>query len=92
MKSNESMHPQKRRLLLAIRVLGVLLIVAAAVFLLRSRGNNWGAPRIMVDQQSIDYGYIRFGERRSFKIIVTNEGDGILRFQEKPYIEVLEGC
>jgi hypothetical protein len=45
-----------------------------------------------VDQEKIDYGYVPFGESRSFAIQVTNTGDGTLRLQDEPYIEVVEGC
>jgi hypothetical protein len=45
-----------------------------------------------VDQQKIDYGFVRFGESRAFTIKVTNTGNGTLRFTEDPYIEVVEGC
>jgi mannose-1-phosphate guanylyltransferase len=47
---------------------------------------------IAVDRQTIDYGYVKFGETRAFEFAVTNAGDGVLRFKEKPYIEILEGC
>ena len=69
---------------------GVLLLVAA--FFLARQGVGGGTPSIQVDQQRIDYGYVKFGESRSFTIRVTNTGDGTLRFEEKPYIEVVEGC
>jgi hypothetical protein len=45
-----------------------------------------------VDQDKIDYGYVKFGETRQFALKVTNTGDGTLRFKEQPYLEVLEGC
>jgi len=51
-----------------------------------------GAPRVAVDPESIDYGYVKFDELRAFEIAVTNAGTGVLRFGEKPYIEILEGC
>ena len=76
-----------------IIVFGVILI-AAAVFLLTRPGSvsESGTPQIVVDQQMIDYGYVKFGETRAFEFTVTNAGDGALRFKEKPYIEILEGC
>lgn len=70
---------------------GVLLIIAA-FFLANRGGDGGGTPSIAVDQQKIDFGYIKLGEYRSFKIKVTNNGDGILQFKETPYIEVLQGC
>lgn len=75
---------------------GILVLVA--VFLFTSRGSGGGGasgggtPQIAVDQQKVDYGYVKFGETRSIKIAVTNTGDGVLRFKKKPYIEILEGC
>lgn len=72
---------------------GVLLL--AAVLVLANRGGDAGSggtPAIAVDQQKIDYGYVPFGNNKSFTIKVTNTGDGVLRFKEKPYIQILEGC
>lgn len=72
--------------------LGGLLILAAVLFANQSGGAGGGTPSIKVDQDKIDYGYVKFGENRQFTLKVTNTGDGNLRFKEKPYIEVLEGC
>ncbi len=44
------------------------------------------------DQQTIDYGYVTFGENKSFTIKVTDTGTGPLRFKDQPYVEVLKGC
>ncbi len=72
---------------------GGLLLLAAVLFVNRSGGNTGGGtPRMAVDQNKIDYGYVKFGNNKQFTLKVTNDGDGALRFKEKPYIEVLEGC
>ena len=74
---------------------GILLITAAFFFARQSSGNNnngSGTPVIAADPQKIDYGYVKLGTDETFSIKVTNNGDGILRFTDKPYIEVLEGC
>ncbi len=76
---------------------GLLLIVAAFLFGSRASGsgegdNGTGTPKVSTDPQKIDYGYVQFGNDKTFQIKVTNTGTGILRFKEKPYIEVLEGC
>ena len=68
---------------------GGLLLLAAILFANRSGG---GTPSISVDQQKIDYGYVKFGETKAFTVKITNTGDGTLRFQEQPYIEIVEGC
>lgn len=67
------------------------LLIAAAAFLFANQSGG-GTPSIAVDQDSIDYGYVKYGEQRQFKIKVTNTGDGTLRFKEQPRVEVLEGC
>ena len=71
---------------------GGLLILAAILFANRNGGGSGGTPSISVDQNKIDYGYVKFGENKQFTLTVINKGDGNLRFKEKPYIEVLEGC
>ena len=70
---------------------GGLLLLATVLFANRS-GEGGGTPSISVDEQKIDYGYVKFGETRSIAVKVTNSGDGTLRFKEQPYIEVVEGC
>jgi hypothetical protein len=77
---------------------GVLVLVA--VFLLANKAggaggggsSTSGTPRIAVDPAKLDYGYVQFGNDKTFKIKVSNTGDGVLRFSEQPYVEVLEGC
>jgi hypothetical protein len=71
---------------------GVLLIIAAVFLANRGGGAGGGTPSIAVGQQKIDYGDVKFGVNKTFAIKVTNTGDGTLRFKDKPYIEVLEGC
>lgn len=68
---------------------GILLVIAAFLFANRDSG---GTPSITVDQQRIDYGEVKFNVPKTFAIKVTNTGNGTLRFTEKPYIQVLEGC
>ena len=93
-KKNQNYRKQKQRQnspWLFVALGGGLLLLAAILFANRS-GDGGGTPALSVDQQKIDYGYVRYGETRSFAVKVTNTGDGKLRFKEQPYIEVLEGC
>ena len=91
-KKNQKYRKQNQRKnfpwLLAV-LGGGLLLLAAVLFANRGGG---GTASIVVDKQKIDYGYVKFGETKSFEITVKNTGNGTLRFAEQPYIEVLEGC
>lgn len=72
--------------------LGGGLLLFAAILFARNGGDRGGTPSLSVDQNKIDYGYVKFGENRQFALKITNTGDENLHFKEKPYIEVLEGC
>ncbi len=77
---------------------GVLLLTAVFVLANKARGAGGagssigGVPHIAVDPAKIDYGYVQFGNDKTFTIKVSNVGDGALQFSEQPYVEVLEGC
>ena len=71
---------------------GILVVIAGLLFARQNGGEAGGTPAIAVDQDKIDYGYVQFGNDKTFTIKVTNTGDGTLRFTEKPFIQVLEGC
>jgi hypothetical protein len=93
MSKKQKKQKQNNKLFLPLILLGgVLLIAAAFYFANQGGGDGGGTPSIAVDQQTIDYGDVKFGVNKTFAIKVTNIGDGALRFQEQPYIEVLEGC
>jgi H+/Cl- antiporter ClcA len=76
---------------LFVAIGGVLLIIVA-FFFANQDGGGGGTPVLTVDQKTIDYGDVKFDVEKTFAIKITNTGDGILRFKEEPYIEVLEGC
>lgn len=93
--------PEKQRVpiwLPLIIVAGLALIVVAVV-----SGNNpapaaqpaievKGAPALQVDKEKVDFGNVTLGRTVEVKFEVTNVGDQPLRFKEKPYVEVAEGC
>lgn len=91
-KKYKRQKQKKKNIHWLLLALGGILVIIAAFFFARQNGDGDGAPAIAVDQQKIDYGYIPFGNNKTFAIKVTNTGVGTLRFIDKPYIEVLEGC
>jgi hypothetical protein len=94
-KKNQKYRKQKQRKnfpWLFVVLGGGLLLLVAVLFANRSGGDGGGTPSIVVDQRKINYGDVKFNVEKTFAITVTNTGNGILRFKEDPYIEVLEGC
>lgn len=91
-KKNQKYRKQRKNFPWLFVALGGGLLLLAAVLFARSNGDGGGTPSLSVDQNKIDYGYVKYGENRQFAVKVTNTGDGTLRFKEEPYIEVLEGC
>ena len=99
-KQSKKITPKKKqsipiRLPLII-VAGLVLIVAAV-----TSGNNdappaaplvTGAPALQVDKEKVDFGNVTLGQTVEVKFEVANVGDQPLRFKEKPYVEVVEGC
>ena len=91
-KTKKRQNRKQRKFPWLIVTVGTLLVTAAFVFLRPGEDYSGGTPVISVDQQNTDMGYIKLGEYRTIKIKVTNTGDGILRFKEQPYLEVVKGC
>lgn len=91
MSKKQKKQKQNNKFFLPLILLGGVLLIAAALFF-ANQGGGGGTPSIAVDQPKIDYGDVKFGVNKTFAINVANTGDGILRFKEKPYIQVLEGC
>jgi hypothetical protein len=84
--------------LIGLVAAGVILI---AVVLIGGNANSTptnyvpevkGAPAVKVDKEKVDLGNVKLGQTVSVSFDVTNVGDQPLRFKEKPYVEVVEGC
>ena len=77
---------------------GLVLLVLAALAL---KGGNSGskaaievngAPAVKLDKEKVDLGDVKLGKTVEVTFKITNVGDQALRFNEAPYIEVVEGC
>jgi hypothetical protein len=92
MSKKHKRQKQKQKFPWLFLLLGGVFIALAVFLFARQGGDGGGTPSITVDQQRIDYGDVKFNTNKTFAVQVTNTGDGTLRFTEKPYIQVLEGC
>jgi hypothetical protein len=67
-------------------------LVLLAVLLLPRLGAAPGTPALHVEPASVDLGDVPLGQCVQVELTVANLGDGVLRFRERPYVEVREGC
>ena len=92
-KKNSKAKQSKKPLIWLVS--GGIFLIAAALFLAFGGSNDAdesGTPVLAVDQETIEYGDVKFNTNLTFEIEVTNTGDGTLKFKETPYIQVREGC
>jgi hypothetical protein len=82
-------------------VLAGIVLVAGTLFAVWKSGQPTGAqvpievsgsPSLKVDQDKVDLGDVPLGQTVSVSFQLENVGDKTLRFSDKPYVEVVEGC
>lgn len=83
---------QRNKSILAWLVVAGLLLVGTAIVLAVQGQTGGGTPVLAVEQKQIDFGTVKNYTKKTFSFTVTNTGTGTLRFREKPYVQVLEGC
>jgi hypothetical protein len=77
---------------------GVLVIGLAVFFMARGGApagyepEYTGGPRIAVDQEVYDYGYVKLNTIVTTDVEISNVGDEPLRIASIPQVQVLEGC
>jgi hypothetical protein len=74
---------------------GVILVaVGAAAFWWFSevQDASGGTPRLVVDREVVDLGYLPFEAPARVVFTLTNAGDGSLKLAEVPPVRVLKGC
>ncbi len=51
-----------------------------------------GTPRLVLDREVMDFGYVRFETPVRAVFRLTNAGSGVLRLTDVPRVQVLDGC
>ncbi len=51
-----------------------------------------GAPALKANREAVNLGEVKLGQTVEVSFQIANVGDQPLRFAEKPYVEVREGC
>jgi hypothetical protein len=100
-KQKKRQTPASRFPRLWLAVGGVLLLIAGALLVLRpwsgddkpqSTPQVAGTPRLMVDQTTVDHGYIKYDVpvRTTFRL--SNVGDQQLEIVGAPQVQLIQGC
>jgi hypothetical protein len=97
MRKKQQATPQ--RLIWIGAVIGVLLLVAGGIMLWNGLGKATtiplqvtGAPRLAVDQTTIDEGDVKLNKTIRSAFRIQNVGDQPLQILGEPQVEVVEGC
>jgi len=82
-----------RRRWVALGVIG-LIAAGAATFWWFSEipVASGGTPRLVLDREMVDLGYLPFETLARVAFTLTNTGDGVLRLDDVPRVKVLKGC
>lgn len=92
MANSKSRRPG-RRAAIVVGVLAVIVLGGAAYrWTAEAPGPVGGTPRLVLDREVIDVGYVPFETPVHAVFTLTNAGDGALRLGEVSRVEVRAGC
>ncbi|MCJ7624308.1 MAG: DUF1573 domain-containing protein [Anaerolineaceae bacterium] len=97
-KKNLKKNGISKELILGLVFGALLFVILILFFALQNKPSTsftpdvTGGPSLKVDKELIDFGEVKLGTEVSASFQITNIGDQPLRFTEKPYITLLEGC
>ena len=91
----KGMKPQvrrPRRWRWALAALGVIVAGVGSFWWLSEPTASGGTPRLVVDREVVDLGFLPFEAPARVVFMLTNAGDGPLRLADVPRVKVLKGC
>lgn len=97
-KYSKKRKSQNKKWMPILIALGGVLLIGLAYLALRDKSapggaiEVTGAPSLKVDKEKVDLGDVKLGKTVEVSFQLTNVGDETLKFDEQPYIEVVEGC
>lgn len=97
-KQQKKAQQRRRTMAVVMGVVGLAIVGIAALLLTRSgTPANYtpeyaGGPRLALEQDSYDYGYVQLGTTITTDVKIENVGDEPLKISEIPVVEVREGC
>ncbi|MAT43684.1 MAG: hypothetical protein CL609_15210 [Anaerolineaceae bacterium] len=76
---------------------GILVLLIASLLVFNNKPEKYtpevsGSPSLQVDEELVDLGDVQLGKTVQTSFKISNVGDQELRFTQKPYVEVKEGC
>ena len=92
MSRRRTRRTARRPVYFLLLALGAVLVTVAVVLVARPAPTAGGTPALAVEPTFIDFGKVKLDTTKTFALTLTNTGGGTLRFEEEPYLEVLEGC
>lgn len=91
-KMKQPRPPRRRWRGAALGALGLIAIAGGFWWLSEPPDAAGGTPRLVLDREVVDLGYLPFETPARVVFTLTNTGDGVLRLAEVPRVKVLKGC
>jgi hypothetical protein len=96
-RSSRRHASQPKSTILVVLLAGVAMLVLALLAWRNAAAPKaeiqvTGEPRLVVDQEMIDFGDVQFEVPVQASFQITNVGDQPLRFTKQPAIQVAAGC
>jgi len=76
----------------ALGILGFAAVGGGFWWFSEAPDASGGTPRLALDRDTVDLGYLPFETPARAVFTLTNTGDGVLRLAEVPRVKAIKGC